>query len=151
MAVNDVGMGPRSMTQSVMPAGIPSRPLHVTTSVSDGSITLSWTTPETDGGDPIIRYILLRGVSPDDVEVIADIPAGLNYTDTEVEKGTTYYYQVVAENGMGRGVPSLVVEVKMRKDADDSPIPSAMLTMIALGVVMIIMLIGRNSWNYHHR
>ena len=146
MTVNEVGMGPRSMTINVIPARVPSRPLHVTSRVSDGSVVLSWMTPEMDGGDPIIRYILLRGVSPDDIEVISDIPAGLNFTDLEVEEGITYYYQVAAENGMGRGVPSLVVEVKVRKDADDSPFPSALLTIIALGIVMTIMVIRRRSW-----
>jgi fibronectin type 3 domain-containing protein len=68
-------------------------------------VVLSWEAPG-DGGSPIAEYVVRRGVFQDTLTEIARVTS-LNHTDTDVENGKTYYYSVVAVNGVGLGEPSM--------------------------------------------
>ena len=68
------------------------------------SIFISWDPPLSDGGLPILDYAIYRGTSTQTEILIAKVPDPLNYTDTDIVSGQTYYYEVVAVNGIGSGL-----------------------------------------------
>lgn len=98
-AVNASGEGPPSaeVSATLLP-GKPGRPTLEGTR-SGGVVSLSWTTPP-DGGSPIQKYVLLR----DAVKLVGRIiPSQTTYSDSTVQPGRTYIYQIKAVNGQGSG------------------------------------------------
>ncbi|MDG6226251.1 MAG: fibronectin type III domain-containing protein, partial [Candidatus Thermoplasmatota archaeon] len=77
----------------------------------DSYVDLHWSPPGSDGGSPIVSYLILRGTQKDSMEAHATV-SGLNFTDTEVQKGMTYHYTVRAGNRIGYGIPSEIVSAR---------------------------------------
>ena len=83
------------------PNGAPYAASGLTATAGNGQVNLSWT-----AGSGATSYNLYRaaetgfeGTNP----VVTGI-TGTSYTDTNLNSGTTYYYQVVAVNSSGRQV-----------------------------------------------
>src|SRR5439155_1404393 len=85
------------------PATPPDPPQGLTATAGDGTVDLAWSAPGSDGGAPITNYKVYRGTSHDGETPLADAGPVLAYTDTSVNNGQTYYYQVTAENSAGEG------------------------------------------------
>ncbi len=80
----------------------PTSPSGLCATASKDSVALRWLPPEWDGGVPLLGYRLLRGTTPDNQSVLAEVPAGtLAFNDTAIVHGTTYHYRVVARNTVG--------------------------------------------------
>ena len=107
-AVNAAGEGPKSSQVSVapMPPPAPSAPQNLTAAPGNAQITLSWQAPVSAGGSPVTNYTLYRGT--DGINWTWQMALGnvLSYTDNSVSNGTTYYYEVRAENAGGEGPAS---------------------------------------------
>ena len=80
------------------PNGAPYAPSGLTATISNNNVVLSWT-----AGSGATSYNLYRaaeggyeGTNP----IVTGI-TGTSYTNTSLNSGTTYYYQVVAVNGAG--------------------------------------------------
>ncbi len=105
-AVNKAGEG--AMSEPLMIETIEYRPPSAPSNLSDSfdrrRVYLEWDPPEDDGGQPVARYIVLRGDGPDDLEEIANT-THLQYIDTSVDVGSYYYYAVKATNPIGTGEP----------------------------------------------
>jgi hypothetical protein len=80
----------------------PSAPTGLAATAGNGSVQLSWTAPF-DGGSPITGYRVYRGTSPGGETFLQSVGPVTSFQDTTVSNGTTYYYQVSAENGAGEG------------------------------------------------
>ena len=79
------------------------------TSVND--IDLSWDT--TPGA---VNYIIERSMADNQqFSSIHSLPAN-NFTDTDLNPGTRYFYRVVAVNGNGNSVPSSTADATLRKE-----------------------------------
>ena len=57
------------------------------------------------GNNPVARYEVFRGLTPNSFEKIGQTTLG-NFTDNTVQRGATYYYYVVAVDSMGMYSPA---------------------------------------------
>ena len=81
------------------PNGAPYAASGLTATASGNQVTLSWT-----AGSGATSYSLYRAAESGGESSIAPVATGItgmSYTDTGLNSGTTYYYQVVAVNGSG--------------------------------------------------
>lgn len=98
-----------SFSIETLPSNIPSEPKNLQTYVGDSFLNLSWNPPISDGGSPIINYIIYRGEGPGEETFLAEIQNVSYYNDTDVVNGITYYYEVSAKNSYGEGLLSIEV------------------------------------------
>src|SRR5437773_1332769 len=108
-AVNSIGdSGPSNEASATpnAPATPPGAPQSLTATAGDATVVLAWSPPSSDGGAPITNYKVYRGTSSNGEKFLADAGPVLAYTDTSVNNGRTYYYQVTAKNAAGEGPPS---------------------------------------------
>ncbi len=103
-AVNAVGASPQSNERSATPLAVataPSAPVLNSATAATGSVTLSWSVPASDGGSAITGYTVYRGASNGGETPYASLGIVTSYRDTAVTGGSTYFYTVVAVNGVG--------------------------------------------------
>jgi hypothetical protein len=109
-AVNEMAAGDTTPVVAARPTGPPTVPLNVTATASDGSVKLTWSPPENDGGYPVRQYVIMSGDSPDALGkermVLGQV---LHWVDPSVENGVARWYTVIAENELGRGPRGSVV------------------------------------------
>src|SRR5216684_934714 len=91
-AVNSVGPGPLSNEASATPATVPSAPQNLVASAGNGSVSLSWTAPASNGGAAVTSYNVLRSTS-----------SGAESSLSSGVVGTTFFYKVAAVNSVGPG------------------------------------------------
>ena len=101
------GEGPNSAPVSATPAAVPATPAPVT-SVSavpgNGSVTISW--PASAGAT---GYVVVRATTSGGPYSTLTAAAASPVFDQSVSNGTTYFYEVVAENASGASSPSVPV------------------------------------------
>src|SRR5216684_4089922 len=102
-AVNSVGPGPLSNEASATPATVPSAPQNLVASAGNGSVSLSWTAPASNGGAAVTSYNVLRSTSSGAESSLSSGVVGTTFTDSTVSNGTTYFYKVAAVNSVGPG------------------------------------------------
>lgn len=104
-AGNAVGSSPPSdPTAPVTPLGPPTQPRGVSASAGNGSVTVSWAAPSSDGGSPITAYTVTA--SPGEVTCTHNGPAAGQCTVTGLTNGTPYSFTVTATNAVGTSVAS---------------------------------------------
>jgi fibronectin type 3 domain-containing protein len=100
-ANNDNGEGEPTNEVNIKAGAKPSTPTNVIASGSDSFIIIVWEPPYTDGGYEITNYTVYRGTVDGDEEFLTQIGNVLLFNDTEAENGVTYFYKIVAVNGIG--------------------------------------------------
>ena len=90
---------------------LPSAPRNLIAASRPWSVTLRWDPPYYDGFSTITNYSVYRGTSIGGEVFLREVGNVLNYTDTEVDIGRTYYYRVSAKNAAGEGARSNEVMV----------------------------------------
>ncbi|MCK5292897.1 MAG: right-handed parallel beta-helix repeat-containing protein, partial [Thermoplasmata archaeon] len=105
-AINFLGEGAESQEVSATPGTTPGSPNNVTASATNSQVLLSWSPPLDDGGFPVMNYSIHRGTSPDGETLLTTVGNVLNYMDTGLTNGVTYFYTVAAVNALGEGPPS---------------------------------------------
>jgi hypothetical protein len=106
--------------------GAPASPGTLGGASGISTAVISWT----GSPDAIAEYTVSRGTSPGGAKtVVATLPGTqLEYTDTDVTVGTTYYYQVVASNCSGLDSPATnEVEVTVDSTFNDGSLVAAWL------------------------
>jgi hypothetical protein len=75
---------------------------------SSGQVRLTWLAPSSNGGSPVIDYVIQR--SPDGTTGWTTLSDGVNtstsYTATGLRNGRRYYFRVYARNAAGQSVSS---------------------------------------------
>ena len=110
-ASNTAGSGEASKpSNAVTPTAptVPSEPTGVTARAGDGSATVTWTAP-LDGGSPITKYTVTPyvGTEPKKATTVTGTPPETSATITGLTDGTSYTFEVTANNGVGEGPPSI--------------------------------------------
>jgi Fibronectin type III domain len=80
----------------------PGAPTGLTAAPGNGTATLSWSPPSSDGGSPVDFYVIEGGTSPSD-DGILDKTGGHTATISGLTNGTAYYFSVHAQNAFGDG------------------------------------------------
>ena len=75
-------------------ATVPGAPTLGSATGGNGSVSLAWSAPASDGGAGITAYNVYRGTASGGESLLASIGPNTGYTDTTAANGTTYYYQV---------------------------------------------------------
>jgi predicted phage tail protein len=90
-----------------IPYGIPSPPRNISAVPGNKVVHLTWEPPVSDGNGNITEYRVYRGIASGSEALYATVNAStLNFTDTNVSNGVTYYYYVTAVNEFGESEPS---------------------------------------------
>jgi hypothetical protein len=81
----------------------PSAPQSLAATAGDGSVSLTWSAPASNGGAAVTSYNVYRSTTAGG-EGGTPVKTGVtatSYTDTGLTNGTTYYYTVAAVNAVG--------------------------------------------------
>src|SRR5205085_7091358 len=87
----------------------PGAPTGLTATPGNGTATLSWSAPSSDGGSPVGAYLIAGGTSPSDTS-IQETVGGHTATLSGLTNGTLYSFSVHAQNAFGDG-PAVTVTV----------------------------------------
>ena len=104
-ATNRAGEGDVSTERSATPGTVPGAPALNAADAGDGSVTLRWSAPASNGGFPVAAYNVYRGTASGGETLLTTL-GSTSYVDTGAANGTTYYYRVGALNSLGEGAPS---------------------------------------------
>ena len=116
--VHSITLGGTSPAAAAMattdPAEVPGMPMSVNAmATSDTEITVTWSSPASDGGADITGYVVERGTMGADnamswtaVDPAHMMDMGMMYMDTGLMPMTKYYYRVSAMNSAGTGMAS---------------------------------------------
>jgi len=122
-AVNRWGEGDMAGPRSTVASTVPGYPENLGARIGNGWVRVSWLAPFEDGGSPIVRYNIYRGMRTDEMAPIASVPFGQNsYHDTGVSNGHTYYYWISAGNQNGNG--PLSDYISATPSSDPGAVPS---------------------------
>ncbi len=103
-ATNARGTSPASApSNAVIPATVPSAPFGVQVVPADQQVTVSWTTPVSDGGLPITGYTV---TSTPGGFTCSTVPPTTTCVVGGLTNGTSYTFRVVATNAVGDSAPS---------------------------------------------
>ncbi|HEV2257826.1 MAG TPA: fibronectin type III domain-containing protein, partial [Streptosporangiaceae bacterium] len=101
----------------------PSAPQSLAAKAGDGSVSLTWQPPASNGGANITGYDVYRGTSPG-AESSTPLATGVtttSFTDSTATNGTTYYYKVTAVNSAGQSPQSNEASATPRATAPSAP------------------------------
>ena len=115
-ATNASGEGDQSSRfQLATPIGVPSQPLNVSATASDGQVIVSWSPPETNGGAAVTGYTV--SVVGGSSHAVSASP----YTVTGLTNGTSYLFTVTATNSVGNSQPSVPSNSVIPSGLPDAP------------------------------
>ena len=147
-ASNDIGWGPNSSFESLIPLGAPNTPIGLIATPGNERVSLNWTAPANDGGSLITGYKVYRSISEAGTYSLIASPSGLIYNDTGLTNGHTYWYKVSAVNAIGVGSNCSAISTLVSQTT--SPLgDSTMLIVVAViaiaAVLAAIMFVMRKS------
>jgi len=88
---------------------VPGAPAGLTAAAGNGTATLSWASPSSDGGSAVTSYVIEGGTSPSGGGIMEKVGSpGHAATISDLTNGTTYYFLVHAENAYGDGAAATV-------------------------------------------
>jgi fibronectin type 3 domain-containing protein len=108
----------------------PTPPRDLQARAGDNFVDLTWNIPTSSGSLDLTGYDIYKGEEPLSKSLLTSLGEVLQYNDTDVENGKTYYYHIRAKNSALDSIPSMEVQ------ATPMGIPSTPLNFQALGGYM---------------
>jgi len=105
--VTVIGFALFSCDEQGLSDSVPGVPQNFTAVPGDGEVTLSWTEPEEDGGEPITGY----QVSSNNGTTWVTAESNNNHTFTGLINGTVYTFKVRAVNANGYGAEAVTTAI----------------------------------------
>lgn len=108
-AENAVGEGAASDGVAATPTAVftvPGPPVRLSASGGDRRVTLTWEPPVDNGGSPVSRYSVYRGLFIGGEAFLEEVRNELTYADVGLQNGQTYFYRVAAATSIGEGAKS---------------------------------------------
>lgn len=102
-ALNSAGYGGATMSNAVVPYGVPEAPRSVTAKAGDGMATVTFEAPVSDGGSAVLYYVVKLQPAGPEVRV-----AGSPAVFAGLTNGAVAAFTVVAVNAAGAGPASAV-------------------------------------------
>ena len=116
VSVNAFGEGRASSNEvSIIAASLPTAPLALAndaTVTASGIVGLTWTTPTSDGGSPVIDYQISSKIGAGAYSVLDSGITTTSYTASSLTTYVVYTFKVTARNGVGYGADSSEVDVR---------------------------------------
>jgi titin len=97
-------------TWTTLPHNRPGTPPAPTVARDQSQATVSWSTPSTDGGSPILGYSLQWSTDSQFGTFNSKTVNTLSTTVTSLQSGTTYFFRVAAYNANGQGNYSVATQ-----------------------------------------
>ena len=141
IAVNTAGDSEPSEPVSITIGAIPSAPENLQATSGDEQLTLSWSTPSSDGGSSIHGYKIYRN------NVHIGTTSFLTFTDTGLTNGQSYLYCVSAINNNGDSPCSSPIDA-IPSAPETSPTSSANFQFLPAVVILLFIIslrVLRNS------
>jgi fibronectin type 3 domain-containing protein len=111
IAVNAVGRSTPSATVAATPVTVPRAPTAFEVRIAgEDAVQVRWEAPASDGGSPILDYVLERRPVGGEWEQLSGYPAGATIGLPQ-PAGTLVEYRVSARNAVGVGTPTDVVSI----------------------------------------
>jgi titin len=101
VAANSVGSSPSADTNTVVPAGPPEPPTGVTAVPGDTQVGLSWTASD-GNGSPVSHYAITPRAGASSMTPTVVDGSATQAVITGLADGTSYVFDIVATNGIGR-------------------------------------------------
>ena len=124
-ASNPAGSGASSDSSgSVTPVAppvkstVPGSPSNVVATVEREQVTVTWSAPDSDGGDPLTGYKI---VSDPGAKTVVSSADSLTGTFSGLSKGISYSFTAIAINSVGEGAASRSSNSVMVKGVPDAP------------------------------
>lgn len=137
-AVNDEGESDRSPMASTQVFAVPDPPGNLTLVRGDGELVLTWTSPMSDGGTPVLAYVVSRMTGGGTMVPLVSLASGnQGYVDVDLVNGLEYTYRVTVVNLVGESEPCPPVS------AVPAGVPDAPEDLVATGGVGTVHL----AWN----
>ena len=92
---------------NVNPIGVPSPPTSILTSLAGDNVSITFTTPTTNGGSTILGYRIYRSQTQNGPYSLISDGLNLSYLDTNVVNNETYYYVLTSYNSYGESAYSI--------------------------------------------
>jgi predicted RNA-binding protein with TRAM domain len=111
-ATNALGTGAASTpSTTVTPATVPGAPSIVSVTPGNGTVTVTWTAPSSDGGSSVTAYTVVAGdvtTPANGGEVCTWTTGPLTCTVSGLTNGDTYIFGMSATNAIGTGATSVL-------------------------------------------
>ncbi len=150
-AINEVGEGPDSTVVAAMPGTVPDRPQDFKASLEDGKVVLEWKQPGKNGGFPVLKYNVYKGLSASDMRLL-NSTSRRSFQDDNVTTGFYYHYSVAAVNERGEGPPTATMPIYVEDVGTDEyqglklmMAVGTLLVAIAAGIVVFVILRHRRG------
>jgi fibronectin type 3 domain-containing protein len=115
----------------------PTSPSNVNGTRGDHFVRLTWSSPTSNGGVDVTKYVVYRGDSSGSEVYVGEVSgSSLLYNDTAVGNTNTLYYKVVAVNSEGSSLASQ--EFSMNPYSSETTDNSSLMLLIIAGVIAVV-------------
>jgi hypothetical protein len=137
-AVNSVGAGDMPDLADARPLSLPPMPTSFLVANRDGDVVLTWMAPSAFGMAPVTSFEIYRGTSSGSLVSVKVLDTDTSWTDTDVELGKKYYYQVVPLSHLGPGTPTQVLPITPTSSGPDGSGNTLWLLLLLVAVIVAV-------------